>query len=381
VNHTGLNVVMIVTNDAVSDPRVTKEAVALVTAGHRVTVLAWDRGGGAPESEVRSGVTYERFGPRAAYGSGWRTLPRFNEFWHLTANRVLELQADVVHCHDMDTAVAGLRVLKRKPDTRLVIDHHELYRHTKMVPQRGLVGLTARSIVDTLDRRVARKAAAIVIANPGNLDRYERMMPGKVVSVENAPEATLFVPQYSDEDEGPFTVCFIGQKRYLPSLEILIRVMRRHPEMQALLAGGGVVAEQVERIAADVVNVHTVGRVLYEDIPGLYAGCDAVYAIYDATVGNVRTGFQVKALEGMASGIPVLAQGGTWLGDFVEKERIGITVPSLDDAAIESALVRLAEDPGAAREMGMRGRKLVDERLSWECAAKRLVDVYEELAR
>ena len=41
-------VVMLLTNDFVSDPRVEKEAVALIGAGWDVTVLAWDRAGTAP---------------------------------------------------------------------------------------------------------------------------------------------------------------------------------------------------------------------------------------------------------------------------------------------------------------------------------------------
>ncbi len=374
-----LNIVMVVTNDAVSDPRVTKEARALVGGGNRVTVLAWDRTGEACGQEERDGVTYERLGPRAPYGSGWRALPRFMEFWRLATRRALELAADVVHCHDLDTAVVGLRFLQGRPQAHMVLDHHELYRHTKMVPQRGIVGVVARFLVDALDRRAVRSASVVVVANPGNVERYERMAPGKVVSVENAPDVDLFVPQEKHSDSGTFKVCFIGQKRYMGSLQCLIDVVARHPEMSALIAGGGVCADEVERAAADISNVQTMGRVSYEEIPGLYAGCDVVYAMYDSRVGNIRTAFPVKAFEGMAYGIPVLVDAGTWIADFVEAERIGLAVRSLDERAIESALCRLAENPAQARAMGERGRKIIMERLNWQAAAFKLLAAYADI--
>ena len=372
---------MVVTNDAVSDPRVEKEGVALVAAGFEVIVLAWDRSGVAPAVEERLGLRIERLGPRASYGGGLRSLLRFRGFWDEASARAIELAPTIVHCHDLDTAVVGLRVLRSRPRTKLVVDHHELYRETRMVPQRGLVGVFAKAFVDALDRRAARAAALIVVSVPSFEDRYERWASGRVVVVENAPDSELFRPRTTPRPERPFTVGYVGQKRYAASLTTLMEIVQRHEDLAALLAGGGTAAEEVDRIAASMSRVEVAGRFVYTELPAYYERCDAVFGVYDADVGNIRAAFPVKVMEAMACGLPVIVDAGTWIGDYVTRHAIGIAVKGSDASAVEAALVRLKDDRDLAAAMGARGRALVESGLSWQIISERLVDAYRNLPR
>lgn len=354
-------VVMLLTNDGVADPRVEKEAVALANAGWDVTVLAWDRAGGAPVRETRAGrVVYERLGPRASYGGGVSSLPRFREYWRAAAARAAELEPSVVHCHDLDTAPAGLRVAQTATShPALVLDMHELYRDSNMVPQRGLPGAVARGVVRLLERRAFGAADAIVVANPGTLGYYERLGAGeKVVLVENAPDASVFTP-VERPGSGPFVVGYFGQKRYLEGLRLLIEVVAAHDDLAAVLAGGGTAADEVARLAQLTDRIEVSGRFRYEDLPGMYRRCDAVYAVYDTILGNVRTLFPVKVMEAMACALPVIVARGTWIGEYVAENRIGVTVPAGDRVALERALLSLQADRDVAREMGRRGHVLV----------------------
>lgn len=372
-------VVMVVTNDAVSDPRVEKEGAALVAAGFEVIVLAWDRSGAAPAAEERLGLRIERLGPRASYGGGLRSLLRFRSFWAGASARALELEPTIVHCHDLDTAVVGMRVFRDRPATTLVMDHHELYRETRMVPQRGLVGTLAKAFVDVLDRRAARAAALVVVSVPSFEDRYERWAPERVIVVENAPDADLFRPRATPRPDRPFTVGYIGQKRYAASLTMLMKIVQRHDDLAALLAGGGTAAEEVDRIAEKMSRVEVAGRFVYTELPAYYERCDAVFGVYDAEVGNIRAAFPVKVMEGMACGLPVVVNAGTWIGDYVMRHGIGIAVDGRDVAAVEAALVRLKDNPEDAAAMGARGRALVESGLSWRTVSERLVEAYRKL--
>jgi len=370
---------MVVTNDAVSDPRVEKEGAALARAGFEVIVIAWDRSGEAQVTEERLGFRIERLGPRASYGGGLRSLARFGGFWAAASARVRELAPRIVHCHDLDTAVVGLRVLRARPDAKLVVDHHELYRETRMVPQRGATGVLARGLVDALDRRSARAAHLVIVSVPSFEARYEQWAPGRVLVVENAPDADLFRPRTTPRPDRPFTVGYIGQKRYAASLTMLMEIVQRHGDLAALLAGGGTAAEEVDRIAASMRRVAVAGRFVYSDLPAYYELCDAVFGVYDADVGNIRAAFPVKVMEGMACGLPVVVNNGTWIGDYVTRHGIGIAVDGSDAAAIESALVKLKDDRKLAAAMGARGRALVESGLSWRVVSERLVDAYRDL--
>ena len=374
-------VVMFLTNDAVSDPRVEKEARALVGAGFEVTVLAWDRAGKAAPVEERDGFTIERLGPRAPYGGGVKSLPLFREFWRTAADRAAEIGPDIVHCHDMDTAPAGIRAVKRATGERpkLVLDMHELYRDSKMVPQRGAVGAVARTVVRILERRAFPAADVILVANPGTLGYYESLGAGdKVVLVENAPDTRLFAPS-EQRPERPFTVGYFGQKRYLEGLLALVAAIRVHPDMAAILAGGGTAADEIARASADVDRIEVSGRFDYADLPALYTRCDAVYAVYGAVLGNVRTLFPVKVMEAMACALPVVVSTGTWIGEYVEREGIGLAIDGDDPVALSEALVRLKDEPKIAEEMGKRGLAIVQAGLSWQAASARLVHAYEAL--
>lgn len=373
---------MFLTNDGVSDPRVEKESQALRAAGWEVTVLAWNRTGAAPVAEDRDGVTYERLGPLAPYGGGVRSLPLFRRFWREAASRALELEPTVVHCHDLDTAPAGLSAHKASASgLHLVLDMHELYRDSSMVPQRGALGAVSRTVVRVLERRAFKAADAIVVANPGTLDYYRRFgVNDKTVLVPNAPDHQLFQPSAQPRGDGAgcFVVGYFGQKRYLEGLQLLIDVVADDTSLGAILAGGGTAAADVERLAAGVGRIEVSGRFSYAELPALYRRCDVVYAVYDTALGNVRTLFPVKVMEAMACGLPAIVAEGTWVGDYVNAHGIGIAIPAGDRHALAAALMKLAHDRDSAHELGVVGRRLVEEGLNWGDASARLVETYAQ---
>lgn len=376
---------MIVSNAVAPDPRVEKEAAALAAAGHVVTVFAWDRSGEAPSHEERDGFRIERLGPSASYGGGMRSLPRFREFWGNVADQVVEWRAEVVHAHDTDTIVpalsAGCQLRRRDIETRLVVDFHELYRASRMVPQRGLPGTVARAYVDRLERRAVRDADLIVVANEGVLPYYKAMGAGRrLVFVPNAPDATLFRPLPCErEGQRPFTVMFIGRKRYARTLEVLASAIQPYPDMAAELLGGGPDATEIDSLAVRFERVSVGGPVPYSTIPAHYACSDVVYAAYDVTVGNALVCTPGKVLEAMACSRPVLVSARTWIGEWVERQGVGVAVNAADPASVGEALVRLRDDGDVRRKMGEQGRRLVESRLNWGCASEVLVEAYTQL--
>lgn len=371
-------VVMLLSNDFSSDPRVEKEAVALAAAGWSVTVIAWCRTGRFPEQENQAGVDIVRVGPVAPYGSGPRSLPLFRQFWRNAADAAVKLAPRVVHCHDMDTAWAGLSAVKRLGgDTKLVLDFHEMYRESRMVPKGRITGPVGRAAIDMIERRALKRADLLVLAVPGFEERYGAFEPRVVV--ENAPDHTRFVPRPDVARDG-LRVCYIGQKRYVNSLRELMEAVQGDGRLSAFIAGGGVAEKTVDEMARDYERVEISGHFTYAETPALYEGCSAVYAVYDQHVGNIRLAVPVKALEGMAAGLPVITNRDTWFGRFIVAEKAGVVVEGGDVEELTAALVALADDPEGAAAMGARGRAIIEDRLNWTCAVNRLVEAYSRLA-
>ena len=102
-----------------------------------------------------------------------------------------------------------------------------------------------------------------------------------------------------------------------------------------------------------------------------------MYTLYDKAVGNARIHMPVKVMEAMACGLPVLVSADTWVGDYVERNGLGLAVDAADESAIEEALLAIKDDEKSAREMGLRGRRIVEDELNWVAAADRLTALYE----
>lgn len=370
-------VVMVASASVTADPRIIKEAEALVADGWYVVVLAWDRARRDPELIEREGWRIERVGPEAAHGGGLRSIVKYRRFWAEAAQRCIALEPDVVHCHDLDTALVAVAARRDLPRLRVVLDFHELYRESRALPQRGLPGIIARAAARFVERTAIPRADIVITVTSAHVEYYERLGARRLVLVENAPDLGRY--QVVDRREDDFVVSFIGQKRWVPGLETLMRAIQPHPHLKALLAGGGTAAEEIARIAATMERVEVRGRVAPDEIPELYQRCDAVYACYDASLANWRTAIPVKALEGMASGLPVIVTRGTWIADLVEQHELGLKVDPLDVAEVEEALLKLSSDRELAQEMGRRGRAIIEGGLNWAAASRRLTEAYRDL--
>ncbi|HEX2526557.1 MAG TPA: glycosyltransferase family 4 protein [Geminicoccus sp.] len=92
-----------------------------------------------------------------------------------------------------------------------------------------------------------------------------------------------------------------------------------------------------------------------------------------------KEAYGMPVAEAMAAGLPVIASADGGLCDLVEHGKTGVLVPPGDAAALASAIASLLADPVKARAYGMAGRRKALELLTWEVAARRLEEVYENL--
>jgi len=64
-------------------------------------------------------------------------------------------------------------------------------------------------------------------------------------------------------------------------------------------------------------------------------------------------------LEGMASGLPVVATPVGGIPELIAEGRTGRLAPVRDAAALAAAVGEVLREPARAREMGLRGREFV----------------------
>ena len=89
--------------------------------------------------------------------------------------------------------------------------------------------------------------------------------------------------------------------------------------------------------------------------------------------------FGIAVAESLAAGIPVVVSRNTPWG-VIEEVGAGHWL-DLDAGVFAEHIVALLKDPARAREMGDRGRRLIETSYSWLGIAGKTLDCYQSILR
>jgi glycosyltransferase involved in cell wall biosynthesis len=93
-------------------------------------------------------------------------------------------------------------------------------------------------------------------------------------------------------------------------------------------------------------------------------------------------GTPVAVLEAHAAGVPVISTNHAGIPDVVINEENGFLVAEHDVDAMAGYMIRLIEEPGLAREMGAKGKKMIEQHFTMEkhinCIAEKITAVIAE---
>jgi len=130
------------------------------------------------------------------------------------------------------------------------------------------------------------------------------------------------------------------------------RVLAKHPGTRFLLVGDGPQRAEVEATVASLGlggHVELLGD--RSDVPDLLAAMDVL------VLPSASEGFSNAALEGLASGIPVVASDVGGNPEIVLDREVGRLFAPGNDEDLASCLLDVIDDPVRMRKMGSEGRK------------------------
>lgn len=117
--------------------------------------------------------------------------------------------------------------------------------------------------------------------------------------------------------------------------------------------------------------VHFTGRLTRDELVKRYSAAKI------AVVPSLYEGFGLPAAEAMACGVPVIATTGGALPEVIGDA--GILVPPKNADALAAAIKQLLNDEQAQQRMSEAGRERVKQKFSWEQAARKTLEVYQEM--
>lgn len=163
----------------------------------------------------------------------------------------------------------------------------------------------------------------------------------KVIFIPNMPNLEVFKGYKNKETE--FTIGFIGAIRYKNQMKMLINSSLQ-VQCNVLFAGTGL-DNEIKDIANKYNNIEYYGKYDYDiEIKKLYEKVDCIYAVYDASLYNVKIALPNKLYEAIFCEKPIIVAKGTYLAELVEKLGVGVSVPHNDLNELSICIKKLKQD-------------------------------------
>jgi len=367
-------VLMILSNPLLVDPRVHKEAKALVDDGYKVTVIVWDRHREYEKREKVDGIDIIRLQVSGATRSIYMNMVKTILWWkniHREVNKLLKKgnQFDVIHCHDLDTLPIGV-LLKRKLNSKLIYDAHEIYGYM-LKDDYPIISKFAFLLEKLLVKFVDH---IITIDEP--FKEYFEKFNKPVTIVMNCKD--LIYNEYSPPNNPVFTLVYIGlmsKGRFFPDI---LDVVGNLENVKLILAGKKEgLFEEIKNYSKRFDNVEFLGTIPSSEILPLTRKADATFVITDLK-GQHKMNVFNKQFEAMVCGRPIIVTKGTYAGKMTEELKCGLTV-DYDRDSVRNAIVKLRDNPDLCRKLGENAFKAAKERYNWDVEKKKLLEVYKAI--
>lgn len=170
------------------------------------------------------------------------------------------------------------------------------------------------------------------------------------------------------------TLIFSGNMGYFPNAnaivwfveQVLPRVKKEVPDVRLLVVGNNPTRE-VRALAERDASI---------EVTGFVPDLDAYLARAQVAIAPMRTGSgsQIKVIEAMASGAPVVSTPFA-LGGLAARHEEHLLVAE-DAAGFAQQTVRLLQDENLRQNLAQAARHLVETECSWESSVARLEEIY-----
>ena len=378
------------------DPRVRREAEALVARGRPVDVFALRRPGEPREGEL-NGVRIHRLNVQRHQGAGLGTyLREYLSFlarsgWAVTRRHRTRHYA-VLQVHTLPDFLVFAGLPLRLRGVPIILDLHEAmpeFFRTRF--PRASNPVVHRALL-LQERLSIGFASAVLTVNDALRDRLTDLgVPaGKVTVILNSPSLALFDPAAHPArlfaDDGVVRLVYAGALSPTYELDVALAALARVVELRPDLAihfdvygrdfGEGSLAADAARLGiAERVTFH--GRIPLEAVPGAIAAADIGLA---PTRQDSFTDFSLstKIFEYGAMGRPVIASR----LPMVERMFPAGTVTTYEpgEAGDLARAILATVDSAAVREAAVGATLARVQELAWEGDAERLSALVDRLA-
>jgi glycosyltransferase involved in cell wall biosynthesis len=383
---TSLRVGMLTVSQYESDPRVRRQAEALVARGDQVTVLAL-HAEGRPAVDMVDGVQVVHLPTRKYRGDSARAyLSLYGGFaaraaaWFSRRPR----EFDLVQAHSMPEALVFAAMVPRIARVPVLLDVHDLSSQlfsSKFAEHRAMMAVLKMS-----ERASLRFATEVLTVHEPYAVMLRQWTRRPVTVVMNCPDERLFgKPHWRNWDPAQDVVFsyhgLIAPRHGLPqAVRALADVRDELPGARLQVRGSG---DGLDDLAVLVRELGLEGAV---DLPTrLLALPEIVDALENVHIGLVPSQLDpwtdavlpTKLLEYAALGIPVITFRNPVIERYFPSDSVTYVDPA-NPANLRTAMLDLARNPEKARAQADRATEVMGE-LGWDAQKRTYFEVVDRL--
>ncbi|KPJ81787.1 MAG: glycosyltransferase [Gammaproteobacteria bacterium SG8_30] len=372
------HILMVAYTNYLRDPRVRREAEALVGGGHRVTFLA-SRQPGEPSREVVQGVEVRKL-PGIAHSktSAAGYVVDYALFFAMCFAHMLlrPLRYDLVHVNNMPDFLALTAAVPRIFGRPVIHDVHDL------MPElyQEKFGTTEDSLLVRMlkaqERLAGRFASAVLTVE----DRLRDILDGrgvpraKVHVLMNLPDDRIFAPRDPMPPKGPgarFVVVYHGTLARRLGLDVALRAVAkirdRIPSIELRIIGAGEEREALialrNELELDDSVTFSDGFVPVERIPAMIRDAD-VGLIPLRISGGTDIMLPTKLLEYVTVGIPCIAPRTGTICRYFDEDMLQFFEAENADS-LGAAIVEMYRDPARRARLAQQATERFGRTYTW----------------
>ena len=360
-------------------------AKAQVQQGHDVSLFTLDFPG-SPSYEEMGGIKVYRASTELGHPNFLTWVLLFN---HFLSKRMADLTKlvdfDVMHVHDWLAAFSGI-TFKHYTKKPMVLTVHS----TEVGRAQGLHSPDSFSI-NGIEWWATYEADRVIVCSHSmkeEICNHFNLPEEKVDIIPNAIDSSKYqisvdrgaIRQRYGVGWGEKMILCVGRLVPQKGVEYFIRaiplIARRHPEAKYIIVGEGWSRDILEaevKATGHANKIRFTGFASDTEVINLMTSADALI------VPSIYEPFGIVALEGMATGVPVVASKVGGLAEVIEHEKTGLFVYPRNIESIAWGIDKILSDPDHARWLTENAKEKLHKAYSWEAVAMKTVEVYRKV--
>jgi glycosyltransferase involved in cell wall biosynthesis len=239
-----------------------------------------------------------------------------------------------------------------------------------------------------LEHFLYRSADWMMVNSPGYVEHVQRGGARSVELVPNGADPDMFNPfdfgmkfRGTHKFKNKFVVVYAGAHGMSNDLDVVLdaaKLLESDREIQIVLLGDGKEKANLQARAAEMKlkNVLFLPPVPKDGMGAVLAGADACIAILKP-IDEYKTTYPNKVFDYMAAGRPVVLAIDGVIREVVTAADCGVFAQPGDARSLADAVTSLAANRDRAVEMGINGRRYLEEHFSREVIAGKLESLLE----